>query len=99
MIPAFLIVGLGLQWLMPRVESRLTERLSHGKIEALTGSAMLLTIILNLYLYFGLEPTNTAAMRVMAYEPRLIGFGIAPDNRPGFFVGRDILDTTQIDTH
>jgi len=97
MIPAFLIVGLGLQWLMRRVESRLTERLSHGKIEALTGSAMLLTIILNLYLYFGLEPTNTAAMRVMAYEPRLIGLEIAQDNWPVFLVGRDILDQTEID--
>jgi 4-amino-4-deoxy-L-arabinose transferase-like glycosyltransferase len=97
MIPAFLIVGLGLQWLMQQLESRLKVDLSDWKVQALSGSALLLTIILNLYLYFGLEPKNTAAMRVMAYELRLLGLEIAQDNLPVILVGRDILDQIEID--
>ncbi|MBI2230689.1 MAG: glycosyltransferase family 39 protein, partial [Deltaproteobacteria bacterium] len=97
MIPAFLIVGLGLQWCLQQLESRLKVDLSHWKVQILTWPALLLTLILNLYLYFGLEPTNAAAMRVMAYEPRLIGLEIAQDNWPVFLVGRDILDQTEID--
>jgi dolichyl-phosphate-mannose-protein mannosyltransferase len=97
MIPAFLIVGLGLQWLMQRVESRFKGHLSLRKAQVLTESALLLTIILNIYLYFGLEPTNTAAMRVMAYEPRLIGLEIAQDNLPVILVGQDLLDQIEAD--
>jgi 4-amino-4-deoxy-L-arabinose transferase-like glycosyltransferase len=96
MIPAFLIVGLGLQWLMQQVESRLKGLLALRKVRVLTGAALLLTIILNLYLYFGLEPKNTAAMRVMAYELRLIGLEIARDNLPVILVGRDILDQIEV---
>ncbi|TMA06495.1 MAG: glycosyltransferase family 39 protein, partial [Deltaproteobacteria bacterium] len=63
MTPAFLIVGLGLQWLMQQVEPLAKGHLSLRNVRILTSSVLLLTIILNLYLYFGLEPKNTAAMR------------------------------------
>jgi 4-amino-4-deoxy-L-arabinose transferase-like glycosyltransferase len=97
MIPAFLIVGLGLQWLMQQLESRLKEYLSLRKVRVVTGSTLLLIIILNLYLYFGLEPTNSAAMRVMAYELRLIGLEIAQDDLPVVLVGANVLDQIEVD--
>jgi Dolichyl-phosphate-mannose-protein mannosyltransferase len=83
-IPAFLIVGLAVQWLMRR-----SPRL-------LITMAILPSIILNLYLYFGLEARNTAAMRVMGYELRQIGQEIAQDNSPVFVVGADTLSPTEL---
>jgi hypothetical protein len=47
----------------------------------------------NLYLYFGLEMKNTAAMRVMAYEPRLIGLEIARDDAPVWLGVPDVLSS------
>jgi hypothetical protein len=96
MIPAFLIVGLGSQWLMQQVESRVKGHLALRKVRVLTWSALLLTIILNLYLYFGLEPKNAAAMRVMAYELRLIGLEIAQDDLPVVLAGRNVLDQIEV---
>ena len=96
MIPAFLIVGLGLQGLMQQLESRLKVDLSDSKPQALTGSALLLTIILNLHLYFGLEPTNSAAMRVMLYDLRLMGLEIAREEVPVILAGRDVLDQVEV---
>jgi hypothetical protein len=96
MIPAFLIVGLGLQWLMQQLESRLKVDLSDWKVQALCGSALLLGIILNLYLYFGLELTNSAAMRVMLYDLRLIGLEIARDEVPVILAGRDVLNQVEV---
>jgi Dolichyl-phosphate-mannose-protein mannosyltransferase len=96
MIPAFLIVGLGLQRSMQQLESRLKRDVSGWKVQAITGSALLLAIILNLYLYFGLEPTNNAAMRVMLYDLRLIGLEIAREEVPVILVGRDVLDQVEV---
>ena len=84
MIPAFLIVGSGVQWLMRR-----NARLG-------TSSALVSAMILNLYLYFGLEAKNAAAMRVMGYELRQIGQEIAQDDSPVFLVGRDALDQIEL---
>jgi hypothetical protein len=54
MVPAFLVVGLGAQWLM-------------GRMLLLTSFGVALAALLNVYLYFGLEARSTAAMRVMSY--------------------------------
>lgn len=96
MIPAFLIVGLGLQWWLQQLKSRLKVDLSNWKVEVLTGSAVLLTLVLNLYLYFGLEPTNSAAMRVMLYDLRLVGLEIAREEVPVILAGRDVLDQVEV---
>jgi hypothetical protein len=95
MIPAFLIVGLGLQRCLQQLASRFKVDLSHWKAQVLTWPALLLTLILNLYLYFGLEPTNTAAMRVMLYDLRLIGLEIAREEVPVILAGRDVLDQVE----
>jgi hypothetical protein len=83
-VPAFLIAGLGLQWV---AEKSGTLWLAAWCV---------LTAGLNLYLYFGLEAKNIAAMRVMAYEPRLIGLEIARDNVPVWVVDPDVLIQTEV---
>jgi len=97
MIPAFLIVGLGLQWLTRMAESKFGNYPSSKKIVALAWSVALLIIGLNLYFYFGLEAKNAGATRVMAYELRLIGLEISQDDLPVVLIGRDILDPFQVD--
>lgn len=79
MVPAFLIAGLGIQRLLERGPS----------IRAAAWVALPAACLLNLYLYFGLEARNLAAMRVMAYEPRLIGLEIARGEGTVLVVGRD----------
>jgi hypothetical protein len=98
MIPVFLIVGMGAQWLMDQVKSKIEERRLSKNFEVVTWAMLLLIIVLNLYFYFGLEPKNAAAMRVMAYELRLIGLEIAQDDLPIVLVGRDILDPIAVDS-
>jgi hypothetical protein len=83
MVPAFLIVGLGVQWLMLR-----------ARVGAF--SAVLLAAVINLYLYFGLEVRNAGAMRVLAYELQQIGSEIAQDDLPVFIVGSDALTKTEM---
>jgi hypothetical protein len=86
-VPAFLIVGVGLEWLTQKAGTRWL---------AITTAAI---IAINLYLYFGLEPKNTAAMRVMAYEPRVIGQEIARQNSPVWLSARDVLTQKELDPH
>jgi len=88
LVPTFAIVGLGLQQLLAHT----TKFLTTGQSRVAAWSALLIVIALNFYLYFGLEPKNTAAMRVMAYEPRLLGLEIARDDLPVFLIGRNIFD-------
>jgi hypothetical protein len=83
-IPGFLIVGLGLQWLFDKT----------GTPGLVISTAVIMA--LNVYLYFGLEAKNAAAMRVMAYEPRLIGQEIARDNEPVWLVAADLLTQTEV---
>jgi 4-amino-4-deoxy-L-arabinose transferase-like glycosyltransferase len=83
-VPAFVIVGVALEWLVKKIGCRW-----------LAASTVFL-IGLNLYLYFSLEEKNTAAMRVMAYEPRLIGQEIAHDNVPVWLVADDVLTQTEV---
>ena len=83
-IPLFLLVALGLQWLSERIGTRW--------LAAVTGGI----IALNLYLYFGLEAKNGAAMRVMTYEPRLLGLEIARDAGPVWLVSPDVLRQTEV---
>ena len=97
MIPAFLIAGIGAQFLIDKAESKFAERQISKYFGAVTWPVLMLIIVLNLYFYFGLEPHNAAAMRVMAYEPRLIGLEIARDHLPVILVGRDILDPSNVD--
>jgi len=97
MLPAFLIVGLGLQWLTRMAESKFGNRRSSNNIVALAWSVALLIIGLNLYFYFGLEAKNAGATRVMAYELRLIGLEISQDDLPVMLVGQDILDPVRLD--
>jgi hypothetical protein len=83
-VPAFLIVGFGLQQLRRKLG---------------TWSLLLLCpliILLNLYLYFDFEAKNTAGMRVMAYGPRMIGLEVAQDNSPVWLVGLDTPHQTEI---
>jgi 4-amino-4-deoxy-L-arabinose transferase-like glycosyltransferase len=84
MIPAFLIMGMGVQWLMLR------------KHRYVAYAAIPLALIVNLYLYFGLEAKNSAAMRVMSYELRQIGQEIAQDDLPVFMIGADALSQTEL---
>ena len=88
MVPTFAIVGLGLQQILAHT----TTFLPPGQSRVAAWSALLIIIALNFYLYFSLEPKNTAAMRVMAYEPRLLGLEIARDDLPVFLIGRNIFD-------
>ncbi|HEV8721783.1 MAG TPA: glycosyltransferase family 39 protein [Candidatus Binatia bacterium] len=97
MIPAFLIAGIGAQFLIDKAESKFAERRLSKYFGAVTWPVFMLIIGLNLYFYFGLEPHNTAAMRIMAYEPRLIGLEIAQDQLPVILVGREILDPSNVD--
>jgi hypothetical protein len=97
MIPAFLIAGIGAQFLIDKAESKFAERQISKYFGAVTWPVLMLIIVLNLYFYFGLEPHNAAAIRVMAYEPRLIGLEIARDHLPVILVGRDILDPSNVD--
>jgi Dolichyl-phosphate-mannose-protein mannosyltransferase len=83
-VPAFIIVGLGLQWLMRWIGTRWI----------LVWCA--LTIAINLYLYFGLEMKNSAAMRVMAYESRLVGLEIARDDAPVWLGVPDVLSQVEL---
>lgn len=83
-VPALLIAGFGLEWLAARIGQRwLWAFLS-------------VTIALNLYLYFGLEAKNVPAMRVMAYEPRLIGLEIARDSMPVWLIEPDVLRQSEV---
>jgi 4-amino-4-deoxy-L-arabinose transferase-like glycosyltransferase len=91
MIPAFLITGLGVDPVIHMLERWLN-------VKILLGSTLALMMVSNLYLYFGLERKNSAAMRVMAYELRLIGLEIAQDNLPVILVGQDIFDQTETDS-
>ena len=86
-VPAFLIAGVGLEWLMQKAGTRWL---------AITTAAI---IAINLYLYFGLEPINTAAMRVMAYEPRVIGQEIARQNSPVRLNASDVLTQKEVHAH
>jgi hypothetical protein len=88
MIPAFLIAGFGVRWLLAGLERRLPA----NNVNLLAGAVLLLTIALNLYFYFGLEPRNAAAMRVMAHETRLLGLEIARDKLPVVLAGRMVRD-------
>src|SRR4029077_13166772 len=83
-IPLFLLVALGLQWFR--------ERLGTRWLAIATGGI----IALNVYLYFGLEAKNGAAMRVMAFEPRLLGLEIARDDGPVWLVSPDVLRQTEV---
>ena len=86
-VPTFLIAGVGLEWLMQKGGTRW---------RGITTAAI---IAINLYLYFGLEPINTAAMRVMAYEPRMIGQQIARQNSPVRLNASDVLTQKEVHAH
>ncbi len=91
MVPTFLTAGMGLQWV---IES---AQIKWQNIRARVWPVVLVIVGLNLYLYFGLESKNTAAMRVMAYDVRLIGLEIARDDLPVILMGRDILDPVRFE--
>jgi hypothetical protein len=95
MIPAFLIAGAGLGWMTKEAESRLGGRRLLRTVRVLTWAVVLFAMIVNLYLYFGLEPGNFGAMRVMAYEPGLIGREISRDNALVVLAGRDVLGSAE----
>ncbi len=92
MIPAFLIVGLGLQWMLRQLDRASTMPRWRTVLGPLTWSALLVAVALNIYQYLFLESGNAAAMRTMAYEQRLIGREIARDKFPVVVVGRDVLE-------
>ena len=83
-VPAFLATGAGLEWF--------AEKAGPRKLLILAAPI----VVLNLYFYFSLERKNIAAMRVMAYEPRLIGVDVARDNLPVWLVIPDVLTQTEL---
>jgi len=83
-VPAFLATGAGLEWFAQKAGPR--------KLLILAAPI----VVLNLYFYFSLERKNIAAMRVMAYEPRLIGVDVARDNLPVWLVIPDVLTQTEL---
>jgi len=87
MIPAFAIAGVGLQRIIGPASSLLPSR----QCNFVVWLALLVVMALNFYLYFNLEAKNAAAMRVMAYEPRLLGLEIARDDLPVFLIGADVF--------
>ncbi|GEM_PF-2593244 len=87
MIPTFLIVAMGLRQLIARAASFVPPPWCH----LAAWPALIVVMALNFYLYFSLEARNAAAMRVMAYEPRLLGLEIARDDLPVFLIGPDIF--------
>jgi 4-amino-4-deoxy-L-arabinose transferase-like glycosyltransferase len=91
MVPAFLIAGSGLAWTTRQVGTRLGERAFPRSTRGITAAIVLAAMVLNLWLYFGLEPQNFGAMRVMAYEPFLIGREIARDDLPVVLAGSHLL--------
>src|SRR5205809_604176 len=84
-VPAFLAIGAGLEWFAEKTRPR--------KLLILAVPI----VVLNLYFYFSFEGQNSAAMRVMAYEPRLIGLEVSRDNLPVWLVSPDVL--TQAELH
>lgn len=92
MIPAFMVVGIGLQWMLQQMDIESTKQRWRTLLGGLTSAALLAAITLNIYQYFILESENAAAMRTMAYEQRLIGKEIARDRLAVFIVGRDVLE-------
>jgi len=93
-VPAFLIVAFGVQWLVRHLEIWMRDRPFAKYLMPAAASVLVCVIVLNLYFYFGLEAKNTAAMRVMAYEARLVGLEIARDGLPVILVGKDTLEQT-----
>jgi 4-amino-4-deoxy-L-arabinose transferase-like glycosyltransferase len=95
-VPAFLIVGLGCQWVNRKMTLRLPDGLTRQTIGQAAWILLLLIGSINFYLYFFLEPKNAGAMRTMAYEARAIGLEIAKDNLPVYLIGQDVLDKIEI---
>lgn len=90
-IPAFLIIGHALHRVLEFVD-RQPRKSSAAKLLTPAYAFVLLSIVsLNYYYYFGLEPTNTAATRVTAYEARILGQEIAGAPLPVILIGRDML--------
>jgi len=83
-VPAFLTIGVGVQWLWGKSAAR--------RVVLLVASM----VVLNFYFYFGLESQNIAAMRVMSYESRLIGAEVARDDQPVWLVSPDVLSQTEL---
>jgi len=86
-IPAFAIAGMGLQWIAARAATLLPSR----QCNFAAWPVLLVVMALNFYLYFDLEARNAAAMRVMAYEPRLLGLEIARDDLPVLLIGAEVF--------
>jgi hypothetical protein len=91
-VPAFLIVGLGWQWLCQKITSGRRGGVTRAMTSQAAWMILLLVVSINFYLYFFLEPKNAGAMRTMAYEARAIGLEIAKDNLPVYLIGQDVLD-------
>ena len=92
-VPAFMIIGFAVQELFHRLEAKSTESQPVKQFLApLYGCILAAVIAVNGYYYFGLEAKNIAAMRVMAYEARLLGLEIARDRMPVVLLGRDMIE-------
>lgn len=89
MIPVFVTIGYGLQW----ATTYLAARASSKAVNLSVWTGVLLINLLNLYLYFGLEAKNGAAMRIMAYEPRLLALEIARDEMPALLLREGLFES------
>ena len=94
MISAFLIAAVGLEWVVHLAVCRLNKRRLSRWLPAL---AVIPAIAINIYLYFGLEPNNLSAARVMGYEVRIIGREISKTDLPVYLVGQEVFARAEPD--
>ena len=92
MIPAFLIAVTGLSWLVG-----LTERLRNWErsVRWPPVALVLPALVLNAWLYLGLESQNRAATRIMDYEVRLVTQEFASTDRLVYVLGTDVFDRAE----
>jgi len=91
-IPAYILVGFGLQWAHTKADKLFSQR-NFPVLTAplLTRLLLLIIICLNIYSYFYFEANNTLATRVMGYTQKFIGLEIAQDNLPTYLVVPEVL--------
>ncbi len=91
-VPAILLVGLGIQGVSDTATRILRDHSRHLHYSRLImGLIVFAAILFNLYDYFHLERGNISAMRVMGFEHRVVGQAIHSVDVPVYLVVPGIL--------
>ena len=91
-VPALLLVGLGLQGVSDMATRILRDHSRNPRYsELVIGLIVFAAILFNLYDYFHLERGNISAMRVMGFEHRMVGQAIHSLDVPVYLVVPGIL--------